>query len=136
SRFGDALDRYGALGWMLGGEPAARLSERLRAPREHRDLMIAVATHGEKLAAWRTVPAVDLLAALRATGATRRADWFRRVAAVVAVASGASLDALLHVAEELRAISSEPHRQRGLAGAALGHALRRDMLARIDELRR
>jgi len=136
SRFDAALDRYGALGWSLAPEAAERLSARLRAPRDHRDLMHAVAEHGSTLATWRTADAAELLTALRATGGLKRADWFSRVATVVARSSEASLDGLVGIAAELRAVSSAPLRARGLTGAALGHALRHAMLDRLDALRR
>ena len=132
ARFDAALERYGALGWRLAPKQVEALCARLRAPREHRDVMIAVAQHGETLAGWRTAAASEVLVALRATGALKHEARFERIVRIVERANDRSLEALTRLAAELRAIPSERLRARGLAGAALGHALRREMIERIE----
>lgn len=129
--FDNALDRFGAFGWVLAEHEIEALCGRLKSPSEHRRLALAVANHGRLLADWREHAAPEVLVAIKAAGGLRQQEWFERVVSVIEACGAVSLKELRALVDKLRAVSPERHRQRGLEGSALGDALRRDMLELI-----
>ena len=80
-RLSDPLDRFGALGWLLGEVEVVALTDRLRASNDHRRIALDVARHGRTLAGWRTADGAALFDTMKATGAVRQPEWFSRVVA-------------------------------------------------------
>ena len=119
----EPLQRYGALGWLLSADSIGALSQRLKAPNDYHRACIDVARHGRILLGWHSVDARVLLDSLKATGALRQPDWFALVVAVVAACASVDLLALQQLAHDLAAVASEPLRQLGHEGRALGVAL-------------
>jgi len=131
-RLADPLDRFGALGWLLGENEVVALTDRLRSPNEHRRLALDVARHGRTLVGWRTVGAEPMLGALKAAGGVRQPEWFSRVAFVVAECAAVDLSVLVATGQRVASVSSEPFRKAGLEGQALGRAMD---VARADLIR-
>ncbi len=122
-RLSDPLDRFGALGWVLGEVEVVALTDRLRASNDHRRIALDVARHGRTLAGWRTADGAALFDTMKATGAVRQPEWFSRVVGVVAECASVDLSALVGVAHEMAAVSSESFRNAGLDGRDLGRAI-------------
>ncbi|HTK98800.1 MAG TPA: multifunctional CCA tRNA nucleotidyl transferase/2'3'-cyclic phosphodiesterase/2'nucleotidase/phosphatase [Pseudomonadales bacterium] len=131
-KLSDPLDRFGALGWLLGAPEIETLADRLRSPNDHRRIALDVARHGRTLAGWRTVAAEGLLEAMKATGALRQPEWFARVVSVVAECASVDLSALVELSRRVAAVSSESFRNAGLEGQDLGKAID---VARTDLIR-
>jgi tRNA nucleotidyltransferase (CCA-adding enzyme) len=131
-KLSDPLDRFGALGWLLGASEIATLSDRLRLPNDHRRIALDVARHGRTFAGWRTVAAEALLEAMKSTGAVRQPEWFARVVSVVAECASVDLSALIAAGRGVAGVSSETFRNEGLEGQDLGKAID---VARTDVIR-
>ena len=131
-RLADPLDRFGALGWLVGENEVVALSERLRSPNEHRRLALDVARHGRTLVGWRTIGAETVLDAMKAAGGVRQPEWFSRLASVVAECASVDLSALVATGQRVANVSSESFRKAGLEGQALGRAID---VARADVIR-
>ena len=122
-RLREPLERFGALGWLLGADAVTTLAERLKAPNEFRHVGLDVARHGRVLVGWRTSQADLLLDAMKATRALKQPDWFERVVTIVAECASADLLALVALQRNVAAVASEPLRNLGHEGIALGKAL-------------
>jgi tRNA nucleotidyltransferase (CCA-adding enzyme) len=131
-KLSDPLDRFGALGWLLGTSEIAMLADRLRLPNDHRRIALDVARNGRTFAEWRTVPAEALLEAMKSTGAVRQPEWFARVVSVVAECASVDLFALVAAGRGVAGVSSETFRNAGLEGQDLGRAID---VARADVIR-
>lgn len=131
--FPAALDtaetRFGALAWQLHGAAVTALCERLKAPKRFQRLAGQVAAHGRLLARWAEVPAAEVLDVLHAAGALRDQRDHQPLLDTVAVCAGVDLSALADLIEALAAVDSQPFREQGLAGKAIGDAIH---AARLD----
>ncbi len=125
------LPRYGALGWLLSAADLQALSERLKAPNDYRELGMQLATYGRQLCAWQQLSAEALLQALEQTGALRRSDWCAQVLRLAGACGQVDLQPLLALPPLLQAVPSAPLQAQGLAGKALGDALRAQRLALV-----
>ncbi|MEM1231593.1 MAG: hypothetical protein AAGI15_13710 [Pseudomonadota bacterium] len=125
--------RFAALCWSLPAAAAQRLCERLKVPNDWRALTLACVRDGAMLARWQAADPQALEAALARIGAFREVDREAPVFAVVSACAGVSLAPLAARTARIReAVSSAPFRAQGLAGPALGEALRE---ARVELLR-
>ncbi len=131
-RLSDPLDRFGALGWLLGDGAIEALSDRLKSPNDYRRIAIDVARHGRTLVGWRTVDAVVLLDAMKGVGVVRQPTWFSRMVSVVAECASVDLSAMVSIGRDVASVASEPFRNSGLEGLELGKAMD---AARVDLVR-
>lgn len=128
----DPIDRFGALGWLLGADAMNALSDRLKAPNDFRRAGLDVARHGRVLVGWRTAQSASLLDAMKSAGAIRQPEWFARIATIVGECASVDLSGLIAVGHDIAAVASEPFRKLGHEGVALGRALHD---ARLDLIR-
>lgn len=127
--------RFAALAWRRDPAAVAALCARLKAPNRYRDLARHVAEHGPVLAEWRDQPPEVVLEALTAIGAAAAQRDPQPALTVVAACAGRDLGDLGRLVRDLGGIGSEPFRRQGLAGAALGSAIRDARLQRVRDAR-
>ncbi len=128
----DPETRFGALAWQLARiAPVTALCERLKAPKRFLRLGEQVAGFGRVLCGWRDADAARLLEAITAIGAVSGQRDPGPALAVAEACGGCELAGLRVLIGQLAAVDSGELRDRGIAGKALGEAIRAARLASI-----
>lgn len=129
--------RYAAMAAVLEPQTCTALGERLKAPRRHCALALAVLHHREVLTRWRDAPAADVYQALTAVRGFKPDSGLAALLEVLESLQDVVLaDLLQGVGEVTRTVTAAPLRERGLSGAALGDALARARTDAIAALQR
>lgn len=124
--------RFGVLCWSLATDAVSGLCERLRAPKRHQRLAEAVTRHAATLLGWREQApdaALDALAGIGAFSAGHQPDDALRV---IECCSGETLDDLRDALAAAATVRAAEFAGQGLAGPALGSAIR---AARAEQIR-
>ncbi|MCB1686097.1 MAG: multifunctional CCA tRNA nucleotidyl transferase/2'3'-cyclic phosphodiesterase/2'nucleotidase/phosphatase [Pseudomonadales bacterium] len=124
--------RYAAMTAVLEPDACSAFGERIKAPRRHCALALAVLQYRDVLTCWRDSPAEDVYQALVSVRGFNPDSVLAALLEVLEMLHDVDLADLLQAVRDVtRTVTAGPLRSRGLAGAALGAALAR---ARIDAI--
>lgn len=128
----DSARAYAAACAALSPAAVEALSARLRSPRRHARLADQIARHGVALAGWRKGAAAELIDALTAIGAFSGDRSPEDALAVVEACWATDLAELRTLVTELARLRAIDVARPGLAGPAIGQALRDAREARVQ----
>jgi len=118
---GDPLNRYASLGWFVSD--IAKLTKRLKAPKDFQVLACAVARDGRVLAGWKNLSADELFVCLKRNGVLRGSPLADRLIGIIEACAKVDLKQLREVCEKIQKVSSADVPV-GLTGKAVGDAIK------------